>query len=80
VIILYPRPYRLARVEVAWSTWRDLHPKPMAGYEMLRVVTGPWWARLVYMRRGFVSLNLGIGALKVFWRRVRRTADDKEQV
>ncbi len=66
--LLYPRPYRASSVEIAWFTWRDLHPTPMAGYKILPVKT-PWWWRLpLVVRPHLVCLNLGFGALKVWWR------------
>jgi hypothetical protein len=69
MIMLYPRPYRLSRVEVAWRTWRDLYPAPMTGFDLIPVAPLRWWQRFVYVRRGFVNLNLGFGALTVSWRR-----------
>lgn len=67
--LLYPRPYRAARVEVVWRTWRDMHPRPMAGFDVLRVPPPPWWQRFLYARRGYVSINFWFGALSVWWRR-----------
>ena len=70
MIYLYPRlkRWRPTRAQVAWRSWNDLHPKPMAGVDVLEVGRPSWWQRILYVRRGFVSLSFGFGALSVWWR------------
>jgi hypothetical protein len=68
MVILYPRPYRNARLEIAWrprpsKTWH-------AGYDLLPVAVWPWWKP--YFHRGPISTHfsipLGFGSLSVYWR------------
>jgi hypothetical protein len=72
MIWLYPRPWRPTRVQVTWRTWRDLHPLPMAGFDLVEVNPGPWWRRFVWVRPGIAWVSLWFGALSVWWRRETR--------
>lgn len=67
MIWLYPRPWRLTRLQAVWAARRDLRPWPLS-------VPVPWWRRVLSVGRGtsgswWFFLNLGVGALRIVWRR-----------
>jgi hypothetical protein len=68
LIILYPRPYRPAKLEVYW---RGRPPPWPSGCELLPVAPLRWWQGRLHVSRRLLGLNIpfGFGSLSVFWRR-----------